>query len=1540
METASVKTLNNLKSSEELAALNKMNIHSVRDLAEFTPCRYAEILITALQNGNLTNLALKEYLDNQYLDSTDFEASKLPKASIIHVEGIGSAYEKIFNDAFNIKTIEKLATFPAYLEARQLIQKRLEDHFYEKPSAPKELLPEMIGSTHTQVRFSNFVKEKDHELEYASLTGISNIDEPSPALELLQAFERGVFKFQLGYLALIKQKWVNLGTHLGEVLHSLALAPGESRNIAFIEWYKRQKSQRSEDTDVAESLSSEFTQTRALSEVVQSTATEHLSGETEIDATTRTTGAGVTGGAGGGLSVGASGKANLESLGYPAEVAGGALGSAAGSLGTSVVFSKGKVQGTLKSETSGERSVTAELVQNIADSTIQNSSSIRSLMSTVVLEDEQVGGQSAETRNITNYNHSHALTVQYFEVLQNYQVSTWSDQLQPVLFLPFNPIEFNIELIRKYWYLLQQPLKKSAIKSRFNEFDQVVKDFNPGNGAFDASGDVRIDRIVINRTRNYSANVRVNLTNANPKVDLRISATDLDRALDFAIKGTANYLEYKILDDPTINLSRFGSADSFEIDEGITAHIKSNFKKELKKKMKWYLDKDSGKTKKKRLELDREDNELGWTNNRDNLQQDVEDGLYKILNSNEKVHINLDLQYFLEDRNGQRTVVTHNYAQSFTFKQLHDGYDKEVFDATKHIENQLNSVSDINPSNVIEDLEGHFQTRRYAYTRYLILNLELAEITDLVEHLAIDTLLHDIPLRYLVDPAPIGVVDNQLIFKLKEMPEDLPNAIGEKLDFIGSAKAKSDSKDRKFEGFGKKKRIVAKGQPKIQFALSGERFFNKMDSNIKHTNLNFSIGQRKNKNGKYPVEGMLDAYYQQGMIDQALHLSVTGEADDPEGAGLVLKVKAPQKSASSDDSIIIPFQEDTEMKLDLKPKKPLKNGINGLINDYLDELKEYANTVKEQINISKVFLPTPGVFGEAILGRSNASEYLDIRRFYNWQDSPIPNSAPMIADLNINENPAGGIDEAINPNIPVSVLNQISPQQLPAPTGMTGVLQAIQNGNMFRDMSKADQFVSALSDLATLANNSAQLAGNLSGEAGKNALNAAVELGKQVASMVNNAMGQNVGPVPETPTEQGAVKNELERMAENPTPDAPLSPTDHANARQLGAPVGGDESFPQVSEGNGSGGTGGGTGGSDGSGGTGSSGAGSGTGSGSGESGNTYEPGEKGTYSTTKLKYDTLERHYSYSEGVPSSWDFFDYLLYGFGIDKYEVKESYMTTEARDGLDDLYDRMTNGFMKSGDDLYGLHLAVFGVTDNVGETAANKTLRLNRALETFGYLSDKAYADSDFPHPERIAFFDAASSDYFVTDNSSPEEREKNRGVVIREYWAKMPEGTPDPRTVLGDWEAAKEKGEKVWKTVFANAVAGGYLGADEKKILDNLENGTITDTLYFNRLYAVKYMSGNIYANTSGKVTPEQYALDFKNYLYIAAYKHETDPEAFAGEMRDFILNVINPATGEVNKRLHLLVTSEENISTVKLADFIRDRQYNSNSIYYYISKR
>ena len=99
-----------------------------------------------------------------------------------------------------------------------------------------------------------------------------------------------------------------------------------------------------------------------------------------------------------------------------------------------------------------------------------------------------------------------------------------------------------------------------------------------------------------------------------------------------------------------------------------------------------------------------------------------------------------------------------------------------------------------------------------------------------------------------------------------------------------------------------------------------------------------------------------------------------------------------------------------------------------------------------------VLLGTGGTFAEAVLGRSNSAEKLDVTRFWDWQDSPTPLQPTEIAAISTGSR---ATPEDVKPGqLSTPIVNITTPTSLPDPVGTAAVLAAIQNGNMFRDMER------------------------------------------------------------------------------------------------------------------------------------------------------------------------------------------------------------------------------------------------------------------------------------------------------------------------------------------------------------------------------------------------------------------------------------------------------------------------------------------------------
>ncbi|MEO9014987.1 MAG: hypothetical protein ABI275_06665 [Terrimesophilobacter sp.] len=215
------------------------------------------------------------------------------------------------------------------------------------------------------------------------------------------------------------------------MLHSLALAPGEATRVAVIDWSRRSSTTASESIDERERLDNSTNHARAISEVQNAVADEMQSG--------------------GSIATGWA-KSASHASGFAASIGGGAAGVIGGIAGA-IGFGGGGSSSSQDSETNsratstswshGSRSVMAEMEQRVNDRTEQHATSVRNRRATAVREISQTEHEQVSTRIVANYNHMHALTVQYYEVVQIYRVSVELNSFTRALFLPFELLDFG-----------------------------------------------------------------------------------------------------------------------------------------------------------------------------------------------------------------------------------------------------------------------------------------------------------------------------------------------------------------------------------------------------------------------------------------------------------------------------------------------------------------------------------------------------------------------------------------------------------------------------------------------------------------------------------------------------------------------------------------------------------------------------------------------------------------------------------------------------------------------------------------------------------------------------------------------------------------------------------------------------------------------------------------------------------------------------------------------------------------------------------------
>jgi|GEM_PF-6107125 len=681
-----------------------------------------------------------------------------------------------------------------------------------------------------------------------------------------QVSEGGFTTPAIGAIVTYTQSWYPVGQALGQLLHSVALAPGESTRIAMIDWNRRQKVNLAEGATESELLESSLSSYRSIYEVTKAVATELQTGKSESSASSFSEISGQSFGAGGQL--GAAGDGMNIGLGF-----GYSWGEGK---------SRGGSSANSWSSTSGNRNIDAELSQNINASTHQNSSLVRNRFATVVKEVSFEEHSKISTRVVANYNHMHALTIEYFEVVQIYRTDVELSKVVPCLFIPMKPLDFKgQEIINQFREILSRnALNENIFHLLSSSIGQYIIKLIGQPFSIDPNNlNVIIDYITLS----------ISNINKEDKIKIEIS---------FSSKSKTNV----VIDGIYQSRSPNGTYDTYKFD------IRS-------------------------LIYDLRISEIDQ----------------------------LDIKYtYSEEYSRKRRIFVHAFQLAFI------NGNAEGFTGKIEIYNSENKKGDmivlallrVTKVDDFNELYDHLQLNSLYYSQAIWRNLDASRLMLLFNSYTYEGK----PLLNLIDPIPVDVVGNYLIFR--------------------------------FPGYLEKREWT--------------NFINRT---------NLKIGSK--------------------------------------------------------NSTLIP-------------------------------------------------IPSGGVFAEAILGRSNSAEKLDITRFWNWQDSPIPILPTDIAPI---QQPTPSVsDDTKTPTLGPANLQIMNPISMPDPTGMTSILGAIQNGNMFRDMSGLLSTIA----LAQSALNSSYAA---SQEGGKQAIQA-LSTAAQMASSAMNNISQQQKPTPamDNISKVGSVLNEGEKM--------------------------------------------------------------------------------------------------------------------------------------------------------------------------------------------------------------------------------------------------------------------------------------------------------------------------------------------------------------------------------------------------------------------------
>lgn len=243
-----------------------------------------------------------------------------------------------------------------------------------------------------------------------------------------------------GHLLEFRQQWRSAGYSLGSLLYSLPLAPGQKRQIAVLDWTRDEQAQRAEDVAVEEHLDAVLDHDRQLRESSQALLTEELDGSSKT--TTR------------GFGIGKGSAGAGEYMGF---TFGGSLGVGGG---------RGISETDSHQESS--RALTATASQQLREHTSQAANAVRKQRSTVVQSSEQSEHVEARTEVVANYNHCHAITMEYFEILRHIEVSQELIGVRECLFIPLLLSHFDELKVLRWQALLRQALLDPRLDGAFD----------------------------------------------------------------------------------------------------------------------------------------------------------------------------------------------------------------------------------------------------------------------------------------------------------------------------------------------------------------------------------------------------------------------------------------------------------------------------------------------------------------------------------------------------------------------------------------------------------------------------------------------------------------------------------------------------------------------------------------------------------------------------------------------------------------------------------------------------------------------------------------------------------------------------------------------------------------------------------------------------------------------------------------------------------------------------------------------------------------
>lgn len=221
-----------------------------------------------------------------------------------------------------------------------------------------------------------------------------------------------------GHLLHYKAVTKSDGYSLGDLLYSLALAPGQKKQIVVIDSAHSLQAEETQNITQGEKLTANLVNERDIANQLGGNINQIMNGSSSAS----------TGGVSAGLGAAAS------------------YGPFSATLGVAGGYSNSNSSASQNSS----RDTAMFFGEKLRQSVMQNSDSYRQLNATVVTSVQEGQHYATTTEVVANHNHCHALTMMYFEVLRHYAIYQELSYVEECLFVPLLMTNFTVDNIYKW----------------------------------------------------------------------------------------------------------------------------------------------------------------------------------------------------------------------------------------------------------------------------------------------------------------------------------------------------------------------------------------------------------------------------------------------------------------------------------------------------------------------------------------------------------------------------------------------------------------------------------------------------------------------------------------------------------------------------------------------------------------------------------------------------------------------------------------------------------------------------------------------------------------------------------------------------------------------------------------------------------------------------------------------------------------------------------------------------------------------------------